>query len=96
MHRYIPRLNCATGMLLIPCAAGACDAGGFFTPVVMQVLLGLSLFAAGIYRRAPFPPRRPKQRERAPTPRQPEPAVMVIIPRHPGKYEGEFEVQDTK
>lgn len=50
MHRYIPRLNCATGMLLIPCAAGACDAGVFFTPVVMQVLLGLSLFAAGIYR----------------------------------------------
>lgn len=28
MHRYITRLNCATGMLLIPCAAGACDAGG--------------------------------------------------------------------
>lgn len=50
MHRCITRLACAAGLLLILCAAGACDAGEAFTPVVMRALLGLSLFAAGIYR----------------------------------------------
>ena len=62
MRGCITRSICAAGLLLILCAAGAGDAGEPFVPVAARALLGLSLFAAAVYRQkksalSPKPPK---------------------------------------